>query len=546
MGQEFRITITAADRASEIIDQINAKLDRITQPIERTRKAAGLLDKEKGITNAANDILKMGRATAMAEKGFGGMMGAVVGVAGKIGPLLGPGGVIGGAMTVIGAAGAYAAGRWGKFGFEIDRTSKLLGISTRDLQRYRLAAEMLGVSRDKTTSALHSFGLAAQGAEMGRNQGAMYGLSLLGLGVRRLPGGGPDTPRMLEEVIDRLGSKSVPVQAKEAAAGLLGLSDWLPVLIEGSERLKDKLALADESGAITSDKGIKAAEKLLEAQKLFNAELDGTVVKLREELYPWYTGFLELGTSAIRALKSGEMWKPAQAGFYTPEGGFIWGESPLSGAGDKKTSSPARRWGKAAAGGSPLGIRHNNPGNLRRWGNAPVVNGFARFATPEEGLSAMTGNLQSYGAKGYNTIGRIINRWAPESDNNNTGAYVAHVSRLTGFAPNQQLDMNDQATLEKLVSAIIQHENGKNPYSKEMISRAISSRTGNRRDYVTAMPPMIQQGADDTTGTPAGASGKVTVDVNFQNAPPGTMVTAQTDSQVNVSTRIGYSNPGTL
>lgn len=538
MGQEFRITITAADKASEVIDQINAKMDRITEPIERTRKAANLLDKEKGLSNAGRAIWKMGEYAGIADKRVGGLVGSILNIGNKLG-------VAGGAMGVAGAA-AYAANKIGKFGFEVGRTSRMLGISERDLQRYRLAAELTGISQDKMTASIHAFGVTAQNARWGRDPNALYGLNMLNVPIRYTSTGAVDTLKMMKEVFQVLGSKNVPVQTKEMAAGLLGLSEILPVIADGTVQFDKLIESVDKSGAIMSPQGVKAAEEF--EKKLLQLELQvkGVGNALKEFMIPGMTAAIELLTIGMdaygNAAASGFVkgWGFDQPGFYTPEGGFI----------PDTTQSPQNAGSKSyGIGGKsePLGIRNNNPGNLRRWGDAPVVNGFARFDTPEAGIAAMTGNLQSYGRKGYNTIGKIINRWAPESDNNNTGAYVAHVSRMTGFAPNQPLDMNDQATMEKLVAAIIQRENGKNPYDKEMISGAVSSRLGGRRDYVTANPPMVQQGAGDAASAPAGGSpGKITVDVNFHNAPPGTQVRNYVEGPVSANTRIGYSNPGTL
>lgn len=118
------------------------------------------------------------------------------------------------------------------------------------------------------------------------------------------------------------------------------------------------------------------------------------------------------------------------------------------------------------SGSSPLGIRNNNPGNLRPGGQ------FSSYATPEAGLGGMANNLRRYGRNGWNTVGSIISHWAPPNENN-TSAYIAAISRATGFAPNQPLDLNDPATLQKLMGAITQHENGMNPYSDQQVMQGI-------------------------------------------------------------------------
>lgn len=84
-------------------------------------------------------------------------------------------------------------------------------------------------------------------------------------------------------------------------------------------------------------------------------------------------------------------------------------------------------------------------------GQYPREDGFARFATPEAGLSAMIQNLQTQQSKhGLNTIASIIGKWAPASENN-TAAYIDAMAKNTGFGPNQKLDLTDKATVASLI-----------------------------------------------------------------------------------------------
>ncbi len=45
---------------------------------------------------------------------------------------------------------------------------------------------------------------------------------------------------------------------------------------------------------------------------------------------------------------------------------------------------------------------------------------------------------------------------------------------MTGFNPYDRIDLHSPAALERLIPAIIQHENGAQPYSREQILRGIS------------------------------------------------------------------------
>jgi len=115
----------------------------------------------------------------------------------------------------------------------------------------------------------------------------------------------------------------------------------------------------------------------------------------------------------------------------------------------------------------PRGYDNNNPGNIRLtsgyWlgevsGSDPD---FKTFKSMEWGYRAMFVLLKSYLDRGYNTITKILNRYAPPSEND-TQAYIDHVVRLTGFSPHQVLQ-HEPSVMKKLVAAISTHENGISP-----------------------------------------------------------------------------------
>lgn len=141
------------------------------------------------------------------------------------------------------------------------------------------------------------------------------------------------------------------------------------------------------------------------------------------------------------------------------------------------------------------GLRNNNPGNIdynsrNAWqGQLPpdplIEKRFARFDTPENGIRALAKLLLAYrgkdgmpgaGGPGIDTVHETINRWAPSVENN-TIAYVSAVAKAAGVGPVQRIDIRDPAILTAVVTAIIAHENGINPYSlatvKEGVRRAL-------------------------------------------------------------------------
>jgi len=112
--------------------------------------------------------------------------------------------------------------------------------------------------------------------------------------------------------------------------------------------------------------------------------------------------------------------------------------------------------------GLPLGLRNNNPGNLRvgdTWqGMVGKNQGFVVFENIGWGIRALGIDLSTKIKNGYNTIELIIFRYAPPSEND-TLAYIASVVEFTGLSQNRELTA-DQNTLKRLIRAIMNVELG--------------------------------------------------------------------------------------
>jgi hypothetical protein len=130
------------------------------------------------------------------------------------------------------------------------------------------------------------------------------------------------------------------------------------------------------------------------------------------------------------------------------------------------------------------GFRDNNPGNIRpnpafHWlGQDGSEGGYLIFDTPENGLRAISLQLLIYHDKhGVNTIADAITRWAPPEDNNDTAAYIAAVAQHCGVAPDAPYDFTDPVALALITEAIVQHENGSQPYTDTQLAVAVNAAT---------------------------------------------------------------------
>lgn len=126
----------------------------------------------------------------------------------------------------------------------------------------------------------------------------------------------------------------------------------------------------------------------------------------------------------------------------------------------------------------PRGIRNKNPLNIR-WSSVnnwkgqvgKDSGGFSIFDTPENGIRAAARILDNYAKRGIFTLGDIVKTWAPAVENN-VEAYTAHVEKGVGKSRSTRITRADYLPLLRVM---IQHENGKQPYTDSQILAGINA-----------------------------------------------------------------------
>jgi hypothetical protein len=96
---------------------------------------------------------------------------------------------------------------------------------------------------------------------------------------------------------------------------------------------------------------------------------------------------------------------------------------------------------------------------------------FVTFTSPVYGIRAIVRIMKTYEERGINTIAEAISHWAPMTEND-TPAYIDAVCAECSVTMNQPVDFN--TIMPQLVKAIIQHENGEQPYSDDIINQGIA------------------------------------------------------------------------
>lgn len=278
-------------------------------------------------------------------------------------------------------------------------------------------------------------------------------------------------------------NKQAGIDAQKAAEAGKEYANSIKDITERVSVLRDKLAVEllpsfrDFNGQVVT--ALNNLAKFKADDHPVMKGVGGTVVGAGKSLGQLSTGIAQGDWSQIWSGLKGVMYNaPGTAlirkGYGKIEDGFDWvnkwRNSYRPGGANADTANPH---------GLPLGMRQNNPGNLRSWPGAPTQNGFASFSSSQYGLQAMAANLLSYyNKRGLNNVRDIVARWAPASDGNNTSAYVESVSKRLGVGATDALNLKDPAVLSRLMGAMIQQEQGYKPFGSAELLAAAQSRLG--------------------------------------------------------------------
>jgi len=128
--------------------------------------------------------------------------------------------------------------------------------------------------------------------------------------------------------------------------------------------------------------------------------------------------------------------------------------------------------GSLTGGGSPVkAALQTNPGAMKdsaftrsQPGYTGASGGFATFATPQDGIRAQENLLRSaYVGKGFNTIDKIVNRYAPQGPENSAASvsnYKKYISQRAGVDINAPIS---PAQVPAVAAAMREFETGNRP-----------------------------------------------------------------------------------
>ncbi|CAJ2713995.1 phage tail tape measure protein [Burkholderia pseudomallei] len=241
----FVVTITAVDKATASVRKIKASIAGITRPARDLKASFSSLGKEVGLDRVGKSVKSLGVAAADTARS----------VASLITPLT----AIAGLGSIAGIA--LLANEWGKMGAEVERTSGVLGVSTDQLQAYRAAAKLAGLSADDMTGSLKSLGRTIEDATYGRNQDALVMMQKFGITLHRTKDGAVDATRALHDVANAIVAQKGNVQAQSLIAGAFGVESLLPLLQKGGGGIDAFVKQAQAMGLVFDEKTLAKGQQ---------------------------------------------------------------------------------------------------------------------------------------------------------------------------------------------------------------------------------------------------------------------------------------------
>lgn len=399
----------------------------------------------------------------------------------------------------------------------LDRMSETLGMSTKELSEWQLANKNAGGTTEGMTAQIKDATTELAKFQSGGSSDKILALLKWGafsganIDIDQLKTG-TDVLMARAKVLQAL-SKMDPAKALMAASEIGVSDDTYQLMKQGPEAIRrmreEQAKLAEEMA-----KAAKPAEELRKKLDSLQNSFDSSATKILTAFTPALKQAVEwmgkladkiaapetsdfIGGSVAKVLaffgneeaaNAVRINEPAKPGEKTSFG-FKFG---------KKSDLDAQERASGGAGKAPRGIRNNNPGNIeygpfaKRYGATGSDGRFAIFPTMEAGQAAERALLGGYLSSGTDTVRKVINKWAPSSENN-TAAYVAAVAKQMGVSPDQALNSSHVAALAEAINS---HENG-TAWVKRNVQNAVAlSATAGRGAFQGGG---AQQGAGSST-----------------------------------------------
>lgn len=266
---DFKIVISAVDKASAIFRKVNDGASRLTRPFEEVGKSFKSLGRELGFERIGKNLTAIGK-----EAG---------GAARSISNIVAPTAAITGIGSVAGVA--ELAVNWAKLGRSIDNSARGIGVSTGQLQSFQGAAKMVGIDAGTTAASMDSLATTMQDAQWGRNQGALMMLNKLGIGLKKAKDGSKDVIGEYKAIANAIAGEKDP-QVQALIANTLGVGSMLPFLREGQAGIERYEGMVKKLGYVMDDSAIKRGKEFSVSLAGLGIAVDGVKNSIGDKLIP--------------------------------------------------------------------------------------------------------------------------------------------------------------------------------------------------------------------------------------------------------------------
>ncbi len=295
----------------------------------------------KGLGRDLRDAVKSGQGM----KGVGGVLKNATAEAGGLKAVAGKAAVgvaaLGAAAVVAGAAialkfGADSVATFKKVAGEVSKLKRVTGLTTEDASRLAFSFKQTGVDAEKGTKGMQILAKnLTNAADGGKKAAAMT--KLLGTGFTDAQGKVLPMSKLMPKLADRFASMPDGAKKTALAMKLFGKSgtDLLPFLNKGAAGMKELADKSDKFGNTLSDKQLDALKKSKQAQRDWDAAMQGLQVTLGANLLPLMTQGAEMINSVmVPAFQNMAEWVHNNEGMFTSLGNifkWVWNNVLLPG-----------------------------------------------------------------------------------------------------------------------------------------------------------------------------------------------------------------------
>lgn len=285
---KLNVAITSSDNTDKGAKSAEKRLGKVEKTVGNLNRKSSE-ETEKSVGRSGRRMVRtFGEVEKAASKVFGSRgitsgitsrLGGVTQAASALGEGLGEASAAGGVLEgTIGAVGVAAAGTigvlaaaaygafkladgWARGAASIGRTAEIIGVGTKAMQEFTLAAERVGVDRGVAGGAVGGLSQALNDAKYGRNNDVLALLGKMGIKMQLNDDGTVNVAAMLPAIADAM--KRNNSSGRRTAARILGIPEAaLPAFTQGGGALSADMADASERGNVLTDEEIAKGKKL--------------------------------------------------------------------------------------------------------------------------------------------------------------------------------------------------------------------------------------------------------------------------------------------